>query len=85
VTSEPVSYSGVSCVWCGEPIPVSAKIISLQGQIARGETGVPYAFVARCKMCEYESMYEIRNVQRFDGQPRRPASWGQGVPTAVRI
>jgi hypothetical protein len=71
VTAGPNSYPGVSCLRCGDPIPVSAKVVEIQDEIARGRTGVPYAFLARCRMCEYESIYEIRNVQRFDGEPRR--------------
>ena len=64
------NYRGLSCVRCGEPIPVSAKIVSLQDRIAWGDTDVPYAFVLRCKACQFESVYEIKDVQRFDGEPR---------------
>lgn len=71
MTANPHSFCGVACLRCGEPIPVSAKIVEIQDEIARGKTGVPYSFLARCKMCEYESIYEIRNIKRFEGQPRK--------------
>ena len=69
--AESKSYRGVSCVWCGEPIPVSAKAVSLQDEIEQGEANAPYAFVVRCQLCEYESVYEIRCVKRLDGEPPR--------------
>ena len=65
------SYRGVSCVRCGDPIPVSARVASLQDQIAQREALTPHAFVARCKLCDYESVYAVRHVQWFNGEPRR--------------
>jgi hypothetical protein len=65
------NYPGVSCLRCGEPIPVSAKIIEIQDEIEPGRTGVAYAFRARCRMCEYETIYEIGKVQTFGGRPRK--------------
>ena len=65
------SHLGVSCVRCGELIPVSAKVVSLQEEIENGEPNAPHAFVARCRECLYESVYEIKDVQRFDGEPPR--------------
>jgi hypothetical protein len=65
------SFPGVSCLRCGNAIPVSARIVEIQDDIARGRTGVPYAFRVRCRICEYETIYEIRNVRRFDGEPRK--------------
>ena len=71
MTGKPNSYSGVFCLRCGDPIPVSARVIAIQDEIAQGRTGVPYAFLARCRTCEYESVYEIGSVQSIDGEPRR--------------
>jgi hypothetical protein len=68
------SYRGVSCVRCGEPIPVSAKVVSLEDEIAQGETNVLHAFVARCQICVSESVYEVADIQRFDGEPPRRRS-----------
>jgi hypothetical protein len=44
------SYSGVLCVRCGDPIPVSARVIRLQDEIEQGETNVPYTFLVRCRL-----------------------------------
>jgi hypothetical protein len=65
-----VSYRGVSCMRCGESIPVSARVASLQDEIAQGVENAPHAFAARCQMCEQESVYEMKDLQRFDGEPR---------------
>ena len=65
------SYCGVSCFRCGEPIPASAKVMSLQGQIERGEANVPHAFAARCIRCESETVYTIGEVMRFEGEPAK--------------
>jgi hypothetical protein len=68
------SYRAVLCSRCNEPIPVSAKVISLQDEIEYKETNVTHTFVSRCKLCEYESVYRISDVQRFDGEPRKRIS-----------
>jgi hypothetical protein len=73
VIAQSKSYCGVSCAFCGEPIPVSNKVVSLQNEIAQGERNVPHAFTARCQVCEHESVYEIKGLQRFDGEPPRRA------------
>jgi hypothetical protein len=70
VIAELRSYFGVTCFRCGEPILVSAKVVGLQEEIARRETNAPLAFVARCRRCELESVYAIRQVQKFEGEPR---------------
>ncbi len=68
------SYYGVSCIWCREPIPVSAKVASLREEIDHQETNTPHTFVARCKLCEYESVYAINGVEIFEGEPRKRTS-----------
>jgi hypothetical protein len=70
--AESKSYLGVPCLRCGERIVVSAKVVSIQAEIENGELNAPHAFVARCRMCEYESVYQIKDVQTFDGEPSRP-------------
>jgi len=65
------SYRGVFCLRCGEPIPVSAKVVSLQDEIESSEANVPHSFVVRCKMCECEDVYSISAVKNFDGEPRK--------------
>jgi len=68
------SYSGVCCIQCREPIPVSAKVVSLQDQVVSKENYVPHAFVVRCRSCECENMYSIADVEVFEGEPRKRRS-----------
>jgi len=65
------NYHGVSCARCREPILIPAKVISLWEQIGAAEAYAPRSFVARCKSCVCESVYTIREVQVFDGEPRK--------------
>ena len=68
------SYRAVPCSRCNEPIPVPSRVVNLQDEIGQDETNVTHTFAARCKMCEFESVYAIREVQVFDGEPRKPTS-----------
>lgn len=68
------TYRAVVCRRCNRPIPVSAKVASLQDEFEFNETDVPGAFVARCKVCEHESVYAITSVQSFEGQPQKRTS-----------
>jgi len=64
------SYRAVLCSRCNEPIPASSRVVSLLDEIEHIDTNVPHKFIARCKLCGYESVYAISDVQRFDGEPR---------------
>jgi len=59
------TYHGVSCAWCREPILIPAKVVSLWNQPEHRAT----SFAARCKSCVCESVYSIREVQTFEGEP----------------
>jgi hypothetical protein len=65
------SYQGVSCLRCREPIAVSARIASLREELECEDREVLRTFIARCRGCEYEDIYPVAAVQRFDGEPRR--------------
>jgi hypothetical protein len=64
-------YRGVLCRKCNEPIPVSSKVGDRHDAFEYNETDTPGGFVARCRVCEHESVYSIRDVKTFDGEPRK--------------
>ena len=68
------TYRGVRCLRCREPIPISAKVVSLQDELEFGQTVAPFTFVARCKLCDQKNIYSITDVQMFDGGRRKRIS-----------
>ena len=68
------SYRGVLCIWCREPIAVSAKVMSLHDEFEYNKTNATRTFIARCRLCECENIYSIADVQAFDGSPRKRTS-----------
>ena len=64
------SYRGVSCLWCRGSIAVSAKVADLADGLESQSTGIPQAFIARCKVCECENIYSLADIQTFEGEPR---------------
>lgn len=73
------SYHGVLCSRCNEPIPVSPKVVKVQNDIELGQPHEAQTFVARCKLCEYESVYTMSEVQAFEGEPRKRRSKARAV------
>lgn len=70
-------FRGVSCARCNGAIPVSARVISLHDEIAGGKRHVPHTFAVRCPTCEQESIYDIKGLQSFDGEPRKRKTRGR--------
>lgn len=72
------SQRGVSCARCREPIPVSARVISLQDELEFKDTKAPRTFIARCKLCEHENTYSITDVHAIDAKSKtKSASSGK--------
>jgi hypothetical protein len=63
-------YLGVLCSRCEEPIPIPTRVVSLQNEIENKQTNVLFGFTLRCRLCEYEAVYLISEIQKFDGEPR---------------
>jgi hypothetical protein len=66
------SYVGVRS--CTEPIAVTKRIAVLFDQIKQRQSDEredlkTRAFTLGCKVCDGESVYDIREVQEFDGHP----------------
>jgi len=69
--AEPMqSYRAVSCSRCRDPIPVCERVIRSQ-ENQRGQANVLQTFVARCKLCECESVYAVSDIQLIAGAPRQ--------------
>jgi hypothetical protein len=77
------SYRGVSCIWCREPIAVSARVAHLQDALESEETNPHYAFIARCKLCECENIYSITDIQAYNGEPRRRIAKARAAGSAA--
>ena len=74
VETEKQKYSGVRCYSCGEAIPLPTKIV--QKVHARSEKAdashpeTPIVFNLRCKACEKESFYGVKDMIQIEGTPR---------------
>jgi len=75
VDTQEQKYSGVRCYSCGEAIPLPTK--SVQKINARAEkadagpTETPIVFNLRCKACEKESFYGVKDIVQIEGTPRQ--------------
>lgn len=70
-----VPYLGVICSHCNERIPVPMRGASLyeelqHGEVSDGQDTKSRAFALRCKACDGESVYGIKEFQEFEGPPR---------------
>jgi hypothetical protein len=79
MVDESKNYTGVVCLLCNRPFPVSAKVIYLKREIEQDAADVIHAFAARCDWCKCESVYVISDVQMFSEEPRRRAAKARGL------
>lgn len=75
VETQKEKYSGVRCYSCGEAIPLSTKTVQKVKARAEkadaGPTEAPIVFNLRCKACEKESFYGVKDVVQMEGTPRQ--------------
>jgi hypothetical protein len=77
-------YLGVLCSRCEERIPVPRRAAVLYEEVKRGEVSdgqevKSRAFTLRCKACNEEGVYEIKEMQEIEGTPRARTSKTQHV------
>jgi hypothetical protein len=82
-------YLGVLCSRCEERIPVPRRAAVLYEELKRGEVSENQdvksrAFTLRCKACNEEGVYEIKETQEFEGIPRARASKTQQTDLTAR-
>jgi hypothetical protein len=76
-------YSGVLCIHCRKPIPLSAsaerkeKQLDDHGPSGVDEFAVPSATL-RCRVCLGEGVYKHSDVIEIEGAPRKRVSRARG-------
>jgi hypothetical protein len=81
------SYLGVLCSRCEERIPVPRSTAVLYEELKRsegseGQDAKSRAFTLRCKVCNEESVYGVKEVLEFEGSPRLRTSEGKRASAA---
>jgi hypothetical protein len=75
VETQKQQYSGVRCYSCGEAIPVPTKTVQkVNARAEKADAGIPteapIVFNLRCKACEKESFYGVKDMVQMEGTPR---------------
>lgn len=74
VSEAVMKYRGVLCSHCQKPIPLSARVASVDAKLRRGdltnmeEVG-PRAFALRCRSCHKEGLYFGTQFIDCEGEP----------------
>jgi hypothetical protein len=67
------SYQAVRCLFCAEPIPLSASLLSLciveSGGMTTEQQLSPQEILVRCEACARESHYLKSEIENFEGEP----------------
>lgn len=80
-------YRGVRCISCGQPIALSANIVTRERAV-RGENAdrsvdvFSSPFNLRCKACSKENFYRIAEIVDIEGAPRL-LSQRSGAPSPL--
>jgi hypothetical protein len=74
VSETVMKYRGVLCFHCHRPIPLSARIASVEAKLRRGDlTNLedlgPRAFALRCRSCHKEGLYSGTQFIDCEGTP----------------
>jgi hypothetical protein len=72
-------YWGVFCSRCKERIPIPRTTSVLyeelkRGEVSEGQDAKSRAFALRCKVCNEESVYGVKEILEFAGSPRTRTS-----------
>jgi len=82
------NYLGVLCSRCNERIPVPKKTALLYEELKHSEVSDSQdvksrAFTLRCKACDEEGVYAVKEIQEFEGPPRVRASNSRRAASAA--
>jgi hypothetical protein len=79
------SYQAVRCLYCSEPIPLSARLLeifALESYSTTGELQVQSkVFTLRCGACSKESRYLKSEIETFEGDPPESGDMIRSGPT----
>jgi hypothetical protein len=72
-------YRGILCLFCRQPIPLSAKMASLEAveqdtQPDAAEERLSRVITVRCRACQKEAPYRVSEFADFEGTPRPTGS-----------
>jgi DNA-directed RNA polymerase subunit RPC12/RpoP len=74
---KPAQYLGVQCQYCGQPIPVPARVtrqITAQDDTNAAGRYLSTLLNLRCRACHTEYFYDVREVSQLQGAPHPFAS-----------
>jgi hypothetical protein len=86
VTSEMTqkSYQAVRCLYCSDPIPLSATILKLcvveSGEATAERQCQSQVFILRCDACSRESSYLKSEIESFEGEPSKTGGVNRSTP-----
>lgn len=77
------SYRGVVCQSCRQPIPLPAIVLHIESSLNQSDSGLEgekanRAFTLRCRSCDKEMPYGLKDVVVVDGAPKPRVSRAQG-------
>jgi hypothetical protein len=86
-----MKYRGVICLYCQRPIPLSARVASVDAKLRKGETTSladevgPRAFSMRCRSCHREGLYYATQFIECEGTPPTREFSSKSGPERFRL